>query len=69
VNCTDGTTLFTFHVAYSGANKGGTVSKSALSADRFGAFLYANDTISIIAKDLGGNDVTVRFSITWEELF
>ena len=69
VDCTGGNPIFTFPVAYSGANKGGTVSKSALSADRFGAFIYADDTLSIIAKDLGGNDVTVRFSITWEELF
>lgn len=64
-----GVPLVTKNIDYVGANKGGTTGDAFVDAESIGAYAYAGDTFAIIAKDLGGNGVTVRVSLNWEELF
>jgi len=56
-------------VSYTGSLKGATVTRAILEAEKIGAYAYAGDTFAIIAKDRGGNGVTVSVSFNWEELF
>lgn len=55
--------------AASQGNTPGLGGGGTLDAERLGAIGYAGDTFAIIAKDLGGNGVTVDVDVTWEELF
>lgn len=69
VNVTAGVPLLTESTNYSGSNKGGNTGTINVNAERIGAIGYADDTFAVVAKDLGGNNVTVRVSLIWEELF
>lgn len=62
-----GKVILNEHADYVQANKGGAVGEGSLDAERIGAVTYPGDTFAILAKDLGGNNATVRFSFTWEE--
>ena len=69
IKATAGIPLISGAINYVGSNKGGSVGGSIVDAEKLGAFAYAGDQLAILAKDLGGNGVTVRVSLTWEELF
>lgn len=64
-----GSPLVTKNIDYVGANKGGTTGDASIDAESIGAYAYNGDTFAILAKDLGGNGVTVRVTLNWEELF
>lgn len=55
-------------VEYVGSSKGGATSSALLNAEQIGAYAYAGRTFGVVAKDLGGNAVTVRVKLYWEEL-
>lgn len=69
VTVTAGVPIADAIVSYVGTNKGGSVTPVTIDAEQLGAYAYAGDIFAIIAKDLGGNGVTVRASLQWEELF
>lgn len=69
VDATLGVPLITKNVEYIGSNKGGSTGGLAIDAESIGAFSYSGDVFAIIAKDLDDNDVTVRVTLNWEELF
>lgn len=69
VEVTDGFPIVNEVVSYSGANRGGNTGDVGVSAEDIGAVAYAGDIFGIIAKDLAGNNVTVRVFTTHEELF
>jgi hypothetical protein len=55
-------------VDYLQANRGGSTSEANITAEQIGAVAYPDDSFAILAKDIGGNNVTVRFSFLWEEV-
>lgn len=61
--------ILTNNLNYVGTAKGGTSQVATIDAESIGAFAYAGDTFAIIAKDLAGNNVTVRARLNFEELF
>jgi hypothetical protein len=69
VNATLGSPIITDYIEYTGSNRGGAVNDAKIDAERIGAIAYPGDTFALIAKDLGGNGVTVRAILNWEELF
>jgi len=69
VQVTDGFPIVNEVVSYSGANRGGNTGDVIVNAEDIGAVAYAGDIFGIIAKDLAGNNVTVRVFTTHEELF
>lgn len=69
VDVTAGVPVAQEALSYVGSSKGGVSGSTAIDAERIGAFAYAGDVFAIIAKDLGGNGVTVRVALNWEELF
>jgi hypothetical protein len=69
ITITGGGVIVTKTVDYVGSNKGGSTSDASIDAESLGAFAYSGDTFAILAKDLGGNAVTVRVTLNWEELF
>jgi hypothetical protein len=69
VSASSGTPIVTGKVEYVGANKGGVTGNASIDADRLGLVGYRDDVFAVIAKDTGGNNVTVRISLSWEELF
>jgi len=54
---------------YVGSAKGGSSGQVLVDAQRLGAIAYKDNTFAVIAKDLAGNNVTIRTSLNWEELF
>lgn len=69
VDVATASSLITEVVSYSGSNKGGNTGDVTVDAESIGAFAYRNDTFGIVAKDIAGNNVTVRAFLNWEELF
>ena len=69
VNATGGLPLVTAHLEYVGSNKGGTVGNAQIEAEKLGAIGRRGDVFAIVVKDKGGNGVTVRANLHWEELF
>jgi len=56
-------------VTYVGSSKGGAVVDASLDAEKIGAFAYAGNIFAVIAKDSGGNNITAKALLVWEELF
>lgn len=69
VEVLSGKPIITEALNYVSIKSGGTSNTVNINAEKLGAFAYRGDTFAVIAKDLGGNNVTVRAFITWNELF
>lgn len=64
-----GKVVLTEILDYAGGNKGSIAGSGEFDAQKLGLYGYPGDSFAIIAKDRGGNNVTVRFVFDWEELF
>ena len=69
VDATLGTPLVTTNTSYSGAKQGGDSGRVSIDAEKIGAVGYPGDVFAIVCKDKAGNNISVSFEITWEELF
>ena len=50
-------------------NRPGVAAFSTQQAEQLGAAANAGDVFAVVAKDKGGNGVTVRSSVAWRERF
>jgi hypothetical protein len=64
-----GQVVLTEYVGYAGGNKGASIGSFGFDAEQLGLVAYPSDLFSIVAKDSAGNNVTVRTTLNWEELF
>lgn len=69
VSIVSGTPVLTEIVNYVSVKSGGNSGSVVIDAEKIGAYGYGGDTFAIIAKDLSGNNVTVRTTLYWSELF
>lgn len=66
-----GTVLATGHMYYYASTSSKTSSQGEVhvNGEDIGAYILPGETICLLFKDRGGNGVTVRFSLNWEEMF
>lgn len=67
VNMTVGVPIITSNIDYSA--KGGATGTVEVSAEKIGALAYSGDIFAVTAKDVSGNNVTVRVVLKWSESF
>ena len=65
-----GKVVHSFQLSYSAStgNQASFSTDDKIEAERIGAVAYPDNSFVLLAKDLGGNAVTVRFHFVWEEL-
>jgi len=69
VIATLGSPILTRHISYVGSARGGVANIPVIDAETIGAVAYPGESFAILAKDYGGNGVTVRTVENWIEEF